>query len=104
MESGVSGKEQSLRVILPELYNFVTDELERLHNIHPYDIQIYTIEETTGYQLIFYFGEGYSHQDSHSFSKNSIEKMDKEITDFIEIFGESCKEVMIADYFKMMKP
>ncbi|WP_164668821.1 hypothetical protein [Virgibacillus doumboii] len=104
MESKQSGKEQPLRVVLPELYTFVTEGLEDLHNIHPYDIQLYGVEEETGYQLIFYFGEGYSHQESIFFSHSSIEKKDSEITDFVEKFGESCKEVMIADYFKMMKP
>lgn len=104
MEPEQTENERFLRVILPNLYNFLMEELEKHYNIHPYDIQAHAIKESEQYQLIFYFGDGFAHQKTKSFSNEAIEKMSTEITDFAKELGEACKEVMIADYFKMMKP
>lgn len=97
------GNEQSLRVISPQLYRFFTGELERQYNIHPYDIQITASKVESGYNLTFYYGEGYGHRETHFFSSDAIQSLNSEIADFIEEFGESCKQAMIADYYKMLK-
>ncbi|QKY69154.1 hypothetical protein [Lentibacillus sp. CBA3610] len=99
-----SGREQPMRIILPNLYNEITKQLEEQHNIHPYDIQAKAVTEDSGYQVIIYFGDGFSHRKSKHFSSEAIEKMDTDESGFIEELGDACKEVMIADYFKMMRP
>ncbi|MFD2760803.1 hypothetical protein [Lentibacillus juripiscarius] len=103
-EQASTGKERSLRVILPELYSFITTELEDRYNIHPYDIQANAVKEASGYKIILYYGDNYAHQKAQSFSVKSLQSFDTELTAFIEEVGESCKEVMIADYYRMMKP
>ncbi|MBP1950748.1 hypothetical protein [Virgibacillus litoralis] len=96
-------QEQFLRVALPDLYSFLMEEVEKHYNIHPYDIQAHVIKDSEQYQLIFYYGDGFAHQKSKSFSHEAVERMGEEMTDFSKELGEACKEVMIADYFKMMK-
>ncbi|RYG71840.1 hypothetical protein EU245_12840 [Lentibacillus lipolyticus] len=103
-EQAASSKGQSLRIILPELYSFITTKLEEHYNIHPYDIQVYAAKETSGYKLIFYYGDGYARQKTQSFTDKVLKNFDTELLEFIEAVGESCKEVMIADYYRMMKP
>ncbi|TMN23684.1 hypothetical protein FH966_12865 [Lentibacillus cibarius] len=103
-EQTASSKKRTLRIILPELYNFITTKLEELYNIHPYDIQVYAVKEASGYKLFLYYGDGYAHQKSQSFTDEALQNFDTELLEFIESVGESCKEVMIADYYRMMKP
>ncbi|GAA0611349.1 hypothetical protein GCM10009001_30740 [Virgibacillus siamensis] len=103
MEPSKMGPMQSLRVLFPDLYQFVVNHLEETHNIHPYDVQAHALKDQNGYQLIFHFGEGYAHEESKFFTLDSIKNMDAEIKEFTKTVGEKCKEVMIADYFKMMK-
>lgn len=96
-------KQVSLRVILPNLYNYMTAELESRFNLHPYDFQVSAMKEVGGYNIIIQFGDGFAHNHTEFFSYETIQKTDSEIDKVIEKIGESCKEVMIADYFKMMK-
>jgi hypothetical protein len=93
-----------MRIILPKLYQAITNKLEEQHNIHPYDIQAKVQTDTSGYQVIVYFGDGFAHKESHYFSNEAIENMNHNVIEFIEKIGDACKEVMIADYFKMMRP
>lgn len=104
MEPSKISPSHSLQVLFPDLYQFVINYLENTHNIHPYDIQAHAIKEQDGYQLVFHFGEGYAHEKSQFFSDASIENLESEIEEFTKSVGEKCKEAMIADYFKMMKP
>ncbi|GAA0444652.1 hypothetical protein GCM10008983_22580 [Lentibacillus halophilus] len=99
-----SGNERSLRIILPELYHFITTELENRYNIHKYDIQANAIKEESGYKVILYYGDGFAHQMSRSLTNDVLHNKREALTEFLEEAGESCKEVMIADYFRMMKP
>lgn len=103
-EQTSSKQEQPMRVILPDLYNEVTKNLEDHHNIHKYDIQAQAIKEASGYEAIIYFGDSYAHKKSQYFSNEAIKNTNHEIIEFIEKVGDACKEVMIADYFKMMRP
>ncbi|MDP4084849.1 MAG: hypothetical protein Q8934_09570 [Bacillota bacterium] len=95
-------KERPARIVLPKLYNLVNAELEKRH-IHAYDYQAMVIEQDNGIDLILQFGENFSKSESHYFTNEMIEKESNELLDFIQAVGESCKNIMIADYFKMMK-
>ncbi|WP_010530761.1 hypothetical protein [Lentibacillus jeotgali] len=103
-EQTSSKREQPMRVILPDLYKEITTNLEERHNIHKYDIQAHAAKTPSGYEAIIYFGDSYAHMESQYFSNQSIKNMNHEIMEFIERVGNACKEVMIADYFKMMRP
>ncbi|MFZ3577281.1 hypothetical protein [Virgibacillus sp. DJP39] len=94
--------ERSLRSVSPQLYSLLVTELEKVH-IHPYDIQANATEKETGYQLLIRFGNDFSHKESVFFSFESIENEDNNVTEFIKNIGETCKQAMIADYYKMIK-
>ncbi|MCJ0931074.1 hypothetical protein [Virgibacillus halodenitrificans] len=95
--------QQPLRILLPELYQYIIEYLEEQHNIHSYDIQVFVMNQHDGYQLSFAFGEDYSHQEKITLTLKQIQNKEDNIKPFIKEFGEKCKETMIADYYKMMK-
>lgn len=97
-----SKKELPLRLVLPKLYEILSTELENLH-IHSYDYQANVIEENKGYEIILRYGDGFQKSESTFFTSEMIENGSKELLDFIKSAAQSCKTVMIADYFKMMK-
>ncbi|ALX47904.1 hypothetical protein [Lentibacillus amyloliquefaciens] len=97
-------REKPMRVILPDLHHEITKQLEEQHNIHPYDIQTKVTESNSGYQVTIYFGDSFAHRESQHFSSEAIENKDPVLSEFVEKIGDTCKEVMIADYYKMMRP
>ncbi|MBP2258534.1 hypothetical protein [Virgibacillus alimentarius] len=101
-EKKQASSERMMRIVSPNLYNHVTAELEKM-NIHSYDIEANVIEEDSGLQVIVRFGEGFTQERSQLFSYDTVTALDKDIDTFIKSIGEDCKQIMIADYFKMMK-
>ena len=95
-------KQKALRVVSPKLFNYITKILEEA-NIHPYDIQASSIKTKNGLQVFIQYGENFTQSQSAYFSFKSVEMLDDEIFHFVKEIAESCKETMIADYFKMMK-
>ena len=94
---------QTLRVIAPDIYQIITSELEK-QNIHSYDVQINAIKKEQGLQIILLFGENFTHKKEQFFTHEAIKNFSDEIIAFAKETGESCKEVMISEYFKMMRP
>lgn len=104
MEQDENNPEQevSLRIVLPDLYKDIVDKLKEQH-IHAYDIQASAVKKENGFEVFIRFGEGFTQKQSQYFTYEAIEKTDQAITNFVEGIGKACKEIMIADYFKMMK-
>lgn len=50
------------------------------------------------------YGDAYRHVKTKTFSTTAIEEMDSAIPQFFKEVGEDCQKVLIADYYKMMKP
>src|SRR5690625_1355945 len=103
---GEKGKNQTmrpLRIISPKLYTLIIGEFET-YNIHSYDLMIEGEKKDKGIQIRILFGEHFAHTETEFFSFESIEKMSDELIQFIKSAAETCKETMIADYFKMMAP
>lgn len=94
--------EQPIRMVFPELYDFLNTELEKLH-IHSYDYQATIAEKKDGYEIFLRFGEGFTQTLSRFFGYEVIEEKGQDLLDFIQLMGESCKNILVADYFKMMK-
>lgn len=101
-EDNVTQKEQPIRIIFPKLYKHIASELEEIH-IHPYDIQANIQGEGSSYRVILHYGDGFAHTESQLFTAAAIDQLNQELTAFIKETGETIKQVMIADYFKMMK-
>lgn len=99
----MKNEERMLQIEFPELYQLAVENLQE-NNIHSYDVQLAVKEADTGFELILYFGEAYSHKKSEQFTRNEIESLAPSILEFIKNTAEKIKEVMVSDYFKMMKP
>jgi len=105
MEEKVQMKKgKFLRIVSPKLYNYLTTRFEEDFNIHPYDMQLEGIENEKGVFLLLKFGDNYAHVIEEFFSFPTIDEAGEELENFVKESGEACKEIMIADYFKMMEP
>ncbi|QHS22470.1 hypothetical protein GWK91_05670 [Virgibacillus sp. MSP4-1] len=96
-------KVQPLRTVSKPLYEELISELGKFH-IHSFDVQAKAIEKDDGMEIILHFGESFSQQLSKNFTSKQIENTGHEIKEFIRESAEKMKEIMIADYFKMIKP
>src|SRR5699024_7820567 len=95
-------KQRMLRAVSPDLFDEITSELEK-YNIHLNDIQANVIKKEDGLEVIVLFGENFNQPRSQFFTNESVEAQYDDIQRFAYDIAEVCKEVMIADYFKMMK-
>lgn len=95
---------KSLRVIDPKLFKYIVHELNERHNIHSYDIETLAEKEAAGLNLTIRYGENYSHSKEAFFAYDTLKERADDLNDFIHEVADNCKEVMVADYFKMMKP
>lgn len=96
-------KEWMLRAVSPDLFKKVTSDLEK-YNIHLNDIQANAVKKDDGLDVIILFGESFNQFKSHFFTYDEIDSNDVKVSQFINEVAEACKDIMIADYFKMMKP
>lgn len=95
-------REKLLQIVSPELNEYVSAKLEEKFNIHSFDITLKGIEKEGGIHVIFRYGDGFAHQMDHFFPYTAISAESVEIKEFTESAGETCKDVMISDYYKMM--
>ncbi|MFD1848513.1 hypothetical protein [Oceanobacillus bengalensis] len=94
---------KSLISISPKLYQKITKELENKYHIHSYDLQVTGIKQEEGIKVVLRFGEHFNNEKEQFFSYESLED-DKALDTFIDEAGETCKQVLIDDYFKKMAP
>lgn len=93
---------KSLRIVEPKLYSMIVDELED-QNIHSYDVQMMASEIEEGIQLVLRYGGSFQHEKRKFFTYDSM-KNESEIQHFAQEIGKACEEVLINEYFKMMRP
>lgn len=91
-----------LRALSPDLYLWMTQELEKQFHIQPYDVQIDGVEKDEGMEVIIRYGEQFSQHSKQFFSSAAINE--KSIQKFIESTGEICQETLIKNYYRMMAP
>ena len=100
-------KEKSTRpleIVDSTTYRYIIEALYEKQNIHSYDVEILAREEDTGLMIILKFGENFSHSKKAFFQYETLKKLDEDFVKFIDDVTEECKKVMVAEYFKMMKP
>lgn len=95
-------KQWMLRAVSPDLFDKIISELEKYH-IHLNDIQANVIKKEDGLEVIVLFGENFNQSKSRFFTNETVENQYEDIQRFAYDIAEACREVMIADYFKMMK-
>lgn len=95
--------ERPLRFVDRELYQLLLDECESKH-VHSYDIKASAIADKLGVTLILRFGDDLNHCKETFFTHQSIRQKDIEVRTYLQMVTEECKEVIIRDYYKMLKP
>lgn len=85
------------------LYEVMKEEL-LVSNIHSYDVRPFVDEVSEGVHIHLFYGEDYAHESKGLFTAEQVNQIDEEVKQFFNEIGKKCQEVMIADYFKMMKP
>ena len=94
---------KSLRMVSPELYHQIISALEEF-NIHSYDILLKAVKKKTGIQVILYYGQNFTRNQTAFFSFKTIKEQGDDLTEFINIVSDDCKKTMIDDYFNKMAP
>jgi len=80
------------------------EKLEEEFHIQPYDIQMNAIKNEKGFEIIVTYGERFAHRSEQFMTFQSIKKRDEIVNKFIRKTGETCKQVLIDDYFRKMTP
>ncbi|SET17288.1 hypothetical protein SAMN05216389_106161 [Oceanobacillus limi] len=104
MSSKHDAEIKSLLSISPKAYRFIVNELEANYHIHSYDIQASGIKKKDGIHIILRFGEQFTNKEERFFLNKQVESLGDELREFVESTGETCKQVLIDDYFKTMAP
>ncbi|KWZ78736.1 hypothetical protein [Heyndrickxia coagulans] len=95
-------QEKPLFSVPPPLYHTFMQTFE-LHHIHLYDADPAGVEKENGIEVVLRYGDRFQHETRKCFSFSDIENKAPEVAEFFKQAAESCKEVLIADYYKMMK-
>lgn len=94
---------QPLMILSPNLYQQLIDSLET-ENIHSFDIEAYGLKTKDHLEVEVRFGEEYQKVMKETFPLAILKEESEEYLNFCKNVGETCKEIMIQDYFKMVKP
>ncbi|SER64134.1 hypothetical protein SAMN04487944_107109 [Gracilibacillus ureilyticus] len=87
----------------PRLYEQLLKSLEE-ENIHSFDIEAYATEKDGQAEIEIRFGDNFQHVIKEKFSLNNLTEKNQDYLAFCTKTGETCKETLIQDYFKMVKP
>lgn len=96
-------KEIPLRFYNTDLYQILLNQLTHFH-IHPHDMEASVQRKESKYTVILRFGEEFSHEQTKDFIDEDFIHGKENIIEFFFISAKQCKEVMIGDYYQMMKP
>lgn len=96
-------KERPLRFVRPELYDLLLYELEQL-NIHFFDVEAGATKKNTGVEIMLRFGEEFSHNACCFFTNEALGEPYHDVKLFFRQSATLSQRVIVAEYFKMMKP
>jgi len=92
-----------LRIMYPNVYNYLIDKLKE-NNIHSFDVQMTARKIDSSVEIYVCFGERFTWEVTRTVSEKSLSEPDNTFKEFCEEIKEKCKETLVADYFKMVKP
>jgi hypothetical protein len=73
-------------------------------HIHPYDVQAVLLKKENGYDVTIRFSSDFSQVVTAHFSYEQAAHPDEEVTRFFENAANQCRSVLMAEYYKMIKP
>ncbi|TMN23077.1 hypothetical protein [Lentibacillus cibarius] len=92
-----------LRTMYPSAYKCLIEKLQE-HNIHSFDVQATARKKDAYVSVSVRFGERFGQEKIQDFPEKALHETDSDFAAFCEEVQKTCKEVLIADYFKMVKP
>jgi hypothetical protein len=96
-------EEKLLRFAAPFLYHKMLEIFSR-HHIHSYDIHATVSESDEALQITLRFCTDFSETFTQEFSLQTASEPNEEVIGFFEEAAHKCKSLLVADYYKMMKP
>jgi hypothetical protein len=96
-------KERPLNLIAPNCYSLLLKELEAFH-LHSYDMKAEGSADEKDLTIVLRFGEELGLVRRQQFSRDKLERPDHAVSEFFRDTAEVCKQTLITDYFKMIKP
>lgn len=95
-------EEESLRIAAPNLYDRMIETFSK-YNLHPYDAQGTVMKKGDGLDISLRLAGSNTSIATKHISLGQAEQPDEEITAFFETSAEECKNLLIKNYFKMIK-
>lgn len=95
-------EEESLRIAAPKLYGKMMETFSK-YNLHPYDTEGSVLKKENGMDVTLKLAGSHSVVSTTYLSKKQIEQPDDEVERFFETSAEECKNLLIKNYFKMIK-
>jgi hypothetical protein len=95
--------ERLLRFGAPELYNKMVETFSAYH-LHPHDVHATLVKSENGLAVTLNFTADFSQSLSANFSLEQAADPDEAVSRFFEGVAERCKGLLIADYYRMLKP
>lgn len=95
-------EEESLRIAAPNVYERMIETFSK-HNLHPYDTEGTVIKKEDGFDISLRLAGSSTSVGTKHISLTQAEKPDEEVTNFFETSAEECKNLLIKNYFKMIK-
>lgn len=95
-------EEESLRFTAPKVYDQMVETFSK-HKIHPFDTEATVVQKDGRMAISIKLAGGASELASTTISLNQAKEPDEEVVSFFETSAEECKNLLIKNYFKMIK-
>lgn len=95
-------EEESLRIAAPNLYNKMLESFSK-YNLHPYDTESSVIKNQNGMDITIKLAGSQSMLATTKITAKQANEPDEEVISFFESSAEKCKNLLIKNYFKMIK-
>lgn len=95
-------EEESLRFATPRLYERMVETFSK-YNLHPYDTEATVRRKHDSIDISIKLTGNAANLASTTISLNQANEPDEEVNTFFETSAEECKNLLIKDYFKMIK-
>lgn len=95
-------EEESLRIRAPRVYARMIETFSK-YNLHPYDAEATVIQNDNGLDISVKLAGSLTNLGSKHISMKQAEEPDDEVNAFFETSAEECKNLLIKNYFKMIK-
>lgn len=95
-------EEESLRIGAPRLYERMMEAFSK-HRIHPFDTEGKVVKKKDRIHITLTLAGSTSPLATKEFTLQQAKEPDQEVISFFEGTAEECKNLLIKNYYKMIK-